>query len=278
MENTLSIITFDKEKWLFETCIRSIAKFVEPCHIIIVYCDPSNEFHKWGQWFSQFSSLLSEFHVRTYNALDWLPPAKNFYFLAQLSRFVSAHRVTTDDYWTIDSKTIFYKPCDVSDMKEEFISYTCRDIRIECYNAMLKINPDITLDFKVRKNSNPHKFNTKYVNRLINENKIIDLFLNSDGGDTLISHPFTYQAYCALHGLVLDEGECDQNNSNMFLTHKESHHIKTIIPTMKNPNPNIYSTAMHFDVVKLYSKTENQYIISRVAGSDVIPKYASWIY
>ena len=47
---------------------------------------------------------------------------------------------------------------------------------------------------------------------------------------------------------------------------------------MKNPNPNIYSTAMHFDVVKLYSKTENQYIISRVAGSDVIPKYASWIY
>lgn len=274
MNNTLVVTTYDEERYFLEIQIRSIAKYLSPCNLIYIYCDPNNNYTKWLNWFEEnLKPLVPNFTVSTYN---------NFYFfdssnykgswknLAWSMKIFASSKVETDNYWDLDSKNFFFKEANLSSFKEVFpfdMAGSEWDPVLQRLHERFNITNTI---FK----SNVVPF--KYITSISRE---LSSILDMNGVDIEIDNILYYQAYIHSKGYTVSPGECFANNSLVTYDFGKIYTVRQIYQIMKQRDSNITVTGIHKDICKnQLNKKEFDRLVCLVGGKELIPTSTPWVF
>jgi hypothetical protein len=270
---TVVITTYDRERYLLEVNLRSIAKYLEPCKVIYIYCDKSNKYDEWVEWFDTYlRPLAPTHHIETYDSnyfYDSSLVREQLHFAWALKIFVS-QVVDEPFYWSIDSKNFFFKPTTFEQLKEIY-PVDCSDFAedlVKKYQSMYSIPNTV---YKI--NSHPFKFTTEICKEMVDR--------GLDFNDNHYDDCFSFQAYCYYKGIEVSPGECDFNSS--LYGHKEwesSPDPRFIVNYMKvKSNDSIRVTGIHRVVCEKYlNKDSFNSIIFHVGGKDLIPTSTPWTF
>lgn len=177
--------------------------------------------------------------------------------------------ININDYIKSDFLALFTnnKSIDNNQILSSYGEYMAKifDKKISFLNSILEANPNSSIalnvqvnitrinnkskaDFTFYSGNNPNDQNIKFINRLINPND---------------SHVLTF------HGIVNKVDEIIKKDGLKFTP------IREPIPSSKNPNPNIFTSACLDELIKKFDfKNNEEYCLKIVNGNTVIYKYS----
>jgi len=273
-DKTIVIITYDYERYLLEINLRSINKYLEPCEIIIIYCDKNLQYNNWLTWAQKcIVPLIPNHTIHLYdcNYFYQASTVKNWRNFAYALKLFASSVVSSDCYWSLDSKSFFFKPTIFTQLLEEFP----RDLFLEGYRDDLSYfsNTYEIQNTKYKMWTHPFKFITsicrEMVAQKINFELHPDLMVN-------YSEQLNYQAFCYKNNIELSPGQCSVNNSIAYPGRKYS--AKQLIAYMKSKDPAVRCTGIHVSVAEKFDKNTFNAIITYVGGKDLIPKSTPWTF
>lgn len=268
---TIVTVTYDKERYLLELQIRSINKYLEPCEIILIYCDKQNKYDEWQSWINNnIISLAPNHKIVTYNANLFYDISKviSWQSFAYSLRIFCSVVVNTENYWILDTKVFFYKPTRFDQLLEQYprnLVNTEFEVVLKEIQSYYSI---INTYFKT--NITPFKFNTAIAKLMVEKGVN---FNNTNEGYAEI---YYYQAFCYKNGFQLTSGSCHVNNSIAYPRFNYSG--KQLVAYMKSKDPAVRCTGIHTAVAKKLDKNTFDAVIAYVGGKDLIPITTRWIF
>lgn len=278
MSNTLVVTTYDEERYFLEVQVRSIAKYLSPCKLVYIYCDSSNNYTEWLSWFETHLKPLIPHHiVATYDSSHFYDTSKiddsnEWYSLACMLKIYASRVVSEKDYWDLDSKYFFFKPCTLKDFKEVYpydMSGSEWMPAVEFHQNKFSIDTTV-----FKPNIHPYKFDTKICKELAT---MIDE--SSFWGGEHFDDVFSYQCYCISKGYELTPGECNDNNSLVTADLGKHYNFNQMLGVMKSRDKNIKVTGIHRRVcMAQLNETTFNALVSAVGGRELIPQSTNWLF
>lgn len=274
MNNTVVIVTYEKETWFLEIQLRSIAKFLEPCNIVLVFCSAEGNFTKWKLFVeTHFQSILPNHSLTILTAHDIYSRTSEVTWwqsFAYSLRILVADYIHTKDYWITDTKNFWFKPTTFDQMLEEYprlYSVILSDASLSFLHNMYGI--DAT---QFKRNITPFKFNTEIARFMVSEGISHDFFSH---GTESFAEIFQYQAFCYKHNIDQSKGECETNNSTVFFDSQISNPYE-IISRMKTTTDSIRVTgfAQEYITKQVLDEKTAKAIITAVGGRDILPQFS----
>jgi hypothetical protein len=270
-DKTIVTVTYDKERYFLELHIRSINKYLEPCEIILIYCDKHNKYDDWLFWVNNNISPLAPKHkIVTYNAEFFYDISKviSWQSFAYSLRIFCSTVVNTENYWIFDTKVFFFKPTTFDQLLEQYPRNLLDTDFEEVLREIQSYYSIINTYFKT--NTTPFKFNTAITKLMVEKG------INFNNTNVGYAEIYYYQAFCFKNGIQLTSGSCDVNNSIAYSGYNYS--SKQLIAYMKSKDPAVRCTGLHRAVAEKLDKNTFDVIIAYVGGKDLKPITTPWIF
>jgi hypothetical protein len=270
-DKTIVIVTYDLERYFLELQIKSINKYLEPCEIIIIYCDKNLQYNEWLTWAQKcIVPVVPNHTVHLYdcNYFYQASTVKNWRNFAYALKLFASLVVSSDCYWSLDSKNFFFKPTIFTKLLEQ---YPINLVNTDFEEGLKKIHSYYGITntyFKI--NTTPFKFNVEICKLMIEKG------INFTDSNVSYAEIFYHQAFCYKNGIEMTSGDCIVNNSTVFPGHYYSG--KQLVAYMKSKDPAVRCTGIHTDVAKKLDKNTFDAVIAYVGGKDLIPITTRWIF
>jgi hypothetical protein len=300
MKDTIVVVTCLKDQWNFEMLCISIAKYLEPCRLVIIYNDDPEKFDHWNNFFTKKCyKFLAKHKVTVKTQRDYwnlcdeshlTEPEKEGWVDQQVLKLVVAKDIKNKNYLCLDSKNFFIQPCNVNDIKqiepepihwtedilENWVKYCCKTLKLKYPGPTMKLT----------QNTTPYWVNTAMANSLVTHfNGIKEFYkwftITARMEEHSPSEFFLYEIWCKKQQVQLDLKYSKQNSASMWGFQIEE--MEWGIVDFRNyirDQINSYDVRVagfHKTVKSIMTERDLHLILQTSGNHDILPKFTPYV-